>query len=815
MFQGFLQDLRSSLRAFARQPLFTLTAMCSLALGIGACVVIYSVVYAVLLKPLPYARPEQLVHVNMANPSIGSEAANGIAPMTVANILTRPDTGLSALGGQTYDYCNLTGVEQPTQLTVGLVTEQYLGVFGIQPALGRLFDQKDFRADAAPTVVLADKLWRSQFHADPGLLGQTIRIDDKPRTVVGIMPASFKEPNNVAQVWLPIQANNPMASAPGSRALDGMGRLNAATAENLHRTRAALETVAANLAATDPVNYKGWQLTVDPLGGATLAGRAQQHALWLLLGGVGCVLLVTCANVANLQLVRASARRREMGVRMALGASRTRIGRQLLAESALLAGVGGGLGLLLASWGVDGVRALLPAGFTRQDEIALDLPVLAFAVALTALVGVASGTLPMWFAARQDPAGSLADGGRAAAGGVGGARTRAGLVVAEISLALVLLAGAGLLGRSFLSLLRADPGFRTERVLTLGMSLALERYPDKARSVDFYRHVLEAVRAVPGVENVGLSTTQFFNWTMRFTFLKAGQAGDDPAAAAQAADYDAINPECFATLDIPLRRGRVFNAQDNAAAPPVMIVNEEFARRFFPAGVDPLGQKLVIVSRNDKTTLEIVGVTADLHRQGANEPVAPQMYVSCFQRPPNFATLYVRAAAHLPAESLTRPVQAAVWNLDRELPVSDVSTLAQDLHGTTSLTRLYLALFALFAGLTLGLAALGVYGTVSYSVGQRTREIGIRMAVGAQRGDVLRLVLGQGVRLILTGLGLGLAASLALARLVASLLYGVDARDPLTLGLVAVLLGAVALLASYLPARRAALIDPLTALRED
>ena len=814
MFQGFFQDLKFSLRSFARQPVFTVTAVCSLALGIGACVIIYSVVYAVLLKPLPYARPEQLVHVNMTNPAVGDESANGMAPMTVADLLARPDTGLSMLGGQTYDYCNLTGVDRPCQLTVGLVTEQYLGVFGVAPSLGRLFGKQDFRADAAPTVILGDKLWRTQFHADPGLVGQTIHIDDRPRTVVGIMPARFKDPYNVGQLWLPIQANNPMASAPGSRALDGVGRLHEATAANLRRTRAALDTAAANLAVTDPTDYKGWRLIAEPLGGALLAGRAQQHALWLLLGGVGCVLLVTCANVANLQLARASARRREWGVRMALGASRMRLMRQLLAESALLAGVGGALGVLLAAWGIDAVRALLPAGFTRQEEIALDLPVLGFSVVLAALVGAASGVLPAWFASRQDAAGSLADGGRGAAGGGGGARTRAGLVVAEISLALVLLAGAALLGRSFLGLLRASPGFRTERVLTLGMSLGTGRYPDRAHSAEFYRRAVEAVRGVPGVENVGLSTTQFFNWTMRFGFLKVGQPGDDPAVARQTADYDAINPDCLAALEIPLRRGRAFTTQDNAAAPAVMIVNEEFTRQFFP-DTDPLGQKVVITSRNDKMTLEIVGVTANLRRHGASEPVAPQMYVSCFQRPPSFATFYVRAAGGLPAESLARPVQAAIWNIDHDLPMSDVSTLARDLRGTTSLTRLYLALFVLFAGLTLGLAALGVYGTVSYSVGQRTRELGIRLALGAQRGDVLRLVLGQGTRLILAGLTLGIVASLALARLVASLLYGVDPHDPATLASVAVVLGLVALLASYLPARRAAQIDPLTALREE
>ena len=808
-------DLRYSVRALTRQPLFTLSAVCSLGLGIGACVVIYSVVYALLLKPLPYARPEQLVHVGLGNPSIGTDYFGGLAAVTVADILSRPDTGFTAFGGEFYFYGNLTGIPAPTQVTGGLVTEQYLDVFGVRPALGRLFLKSDFQPGAPPAVVLGDPLWRTQCHADASLLGHTVLLDDKPRVVVGVMPASFKEPNNVSDLWTPLQSDDPTATSPTIRSMVPLGRVKNSRGAALPQIQATLDTVSANLAAAYPADYKGWRMRVEPLGGNVLMERAQQHALWLLLGGVGCVLLVTCANVASLQLVRASARRRELGVRLALGASRARVMRQSLTESGVLAALGGGLGLLLAAWGLDAVRALLPKGFSpRQDEIALDLSVLGFAAAVAALAGVAAGALPAWFASRQDPAGALTEGGRGAAGGAGGGRTRGLLVVAEISLALVLLAGAGLLGRSFFSLLRASPGLRTERVLTLGASLSDARYPDAPKSAEFYRRVLESVRAVPGVENVGMTSTQFFNWTMNFNFLKLGQAADDPAALRQTADYDAVNPECFAALDIPLLRGRRFDARDNAAAPSVVIVNEEFARRFLPPA-GPLGQKIVLSLRRQAVTMEVVGVTANVRRHGAQEDVAPQMYVPYLQRPPAFATFFVRAAGSLSAESLTRPVQAAIWKIDPDLPISSVSTLAYDLQGTTSSTRLYLALFALFAGLTLGLAALGIYGTVSYSVGQRRREIGIRLALGAPRADVLRLVLGQGTRLILAGLGLGILASLGLARLVASLLYGVDARDPLTLVLGAVVLGLVALLASYLPARRATRIDPLIALREE
>ena len=815
MFPGLLQDLKYSLRSFARQPLFTLTAVCSLALGIGACAIIYSVVYTLLLKPLPYGKPDQLVHVGMRNPSLGEESFGGVAPAALTEVRSRPDTGFAILAGQTYDYANLTGIPTPTQLTVGDVTEGYLDVFGIRPALGRLFVAADYRPGAAPTVVLGNKVWRSQFHADPHLIGQTILLADKPTVVVGVMPPSFKEPNNVSDAWLPLMTDDPAMLSWTSRMLTPIARLADGSPATLAKARAVLRAVSANLAAAHPADYTGWEMQAEPLENVLFTNRNQNRGLWLLFGAVACVLLVTCANVANLQLVRASGRRRELGVRLALGAGRGRIMRQCLLESTLLAGVGGALALLLAAWGVDAVRALLPPGFSvRQEEIALSWPVFGFAVAVTALAGLATGLLPAWFASRQAPAGALAGGGRGAAGGGSGSRVRGFLVIAEISLALVLLAGAGLIGRSFLALVRSNPGMRTERVLTLNLSLPEKRYPDVARRAEFYRRVLESVRAVPGVENAALTTTQFFNWSMRFNFLKPGQAPADPALAWQSADYDAVNPDCFATLDIPLRRGRAFEARDNAAAPPALMVNEEFVRKFFP-GVDPLGQKIELVGSRQPMTLEIVGVTADVHRRGKDQPADPQMYVSYLQRPTTFATLLVRAGGGVPAESLTHPVQAAILQVDPDQPVTDVSTMEKARRASVGSTQLFLALFAVFAGLTLGLAALGIYGTVSFSVGQRTREIGIRMALGAQIADVMRLVLGQGVRLTLAGLALGLVAALALARLLAGLLYGVGVYDPATLLLVALLLGTVALLASYLPARRAARIDPLTALREE
>ena len=784
----------------------------SLALGIAACTIIFSVVYTLLLSPLPYPHPEQLVHVGIANPAFPDQAFGGLAPDVLRQLHDDPATGFTALAGFTYDYSNLTGIATPAQLTVGLVTADFFRVFGVAPHLGRTFLPADCRPDSPPAVVLSDELWRTQFHAAGEIIGARVTLSDRACTVIGVMPPGFKTPLT-CDVWLPLNDASPEMQPSSQRRFVTMGRLSAGGAAGRRRLRAVLETVSAGLAQTRPERYRGWRLGEHALG-STVVGLGVQRALWLLLGAVGCVLLVTCANVANLQLVRGEGRRREIGVRLALGASRGRILRHSLAESLILAALGGGLAVLVSAWGVDAVRALLPKGISPwQEQIRLSWPVLGFSVAAAVLAGAVTGLLPAWAAARREPAGvmSASASGRGASDGPGGVRTRAVLVVAELTLALVLLAGAGLMGRSLLAALRTSAGMRLERTLLINLSLSDARYPDAARTAEFYRRVLEAVGAVPGVEGTALTTTAPFGWAMDFNFLRPGQAANSPEAAKQFADYDAVNPDFFRTLEIRLLQGRAFDARDAAGMPLVAVVNEAFARRYLPPG-GVLGQKIIT---GKGVALEIVGVAGDVRRDGLDRAAPPQVYVPCLQRPVGYAALHVRAAGALSAESLKLPVEQAIWRIDPDQPIGKVTTLEQAAAESITSTRLYAVLFGTFAALTLALAALGIYGTVSYSVGQRTREIGIRMALGAQRGDVLRLVLGQGTRLILAGLGLGVVASLALARLVASLLYGVDARDPATLGLVAALLGTVALLASYLPARRATRIDPLTALREE
>ena len=807
-------DLRIGCRSLLRSPLFTLTAAGSLALGIAACTVIFSVVYTLLLRPLPYPHPSELVTLGLADPSAGEKAdVAGLPPAVLKKLRDDPHGEFSALGGFNYDYVNLTHVPTPTQLLVGQTTRDYFRVFGVPARLGRTFQDADCRLASPPTVVLSDALWRTQFHAAPGIVGQPITLADQSYTVVGVMPPGFKDAAGNCDLWTPLAEDGPEMSETSVRTLISVGRFPGGERE-IRALRAELATISANLAQADPVRFGHSRLATAPLR-TTLVEDGTTHALWLLLGAVGCLLLVTCANVANLQLVRAGARRREVGVRLALGASRARILRLCLAESFVLAAVGCGLGVLAASWGVDAVVTLLPPGSSPfQDEIRLSLPVLWFALVVAALTGVVTGLLPAWLAARQDPAGSLAAGGRGASEGPGGARVRATLVVAEIALALVLLAGAGLMGRSLLATLRTPAGLRTERTLMLNLSVPESRYARGPERTAYFQRLLAGIGAVPGVVGVGLSTTEPFNWSIPMKFLLPGQTEGAPETARQTAAYDAVNPAFFSTLDIPILRGRAFDAHDNESAPPAVVVNDAFARRYFPRG-DALGGRLTLPGAKVPNVLEIVGISGDVRRNGLDKEAPPQMYLSYLQRPQFYATLYVRAAGELGAESLTRGVEAAIWQVDADQPIGKVSTLARAVSGSVASARLYVVLFGGFAVMALLLAALGIYGTVSYSVGQRTRELGIRLALGAQRRDVLRLVLGQGARLILLGLALGLGVSLALSRLLASLLFGVAPNDPATLAFVAVLLGAVALLASYLPARGAGRIDPLTALREE
>ena len=815
-----LQDIRQSIRALARQPLFTGMAVASLALGIGVSTVIFSVVYALLLQPLPYVQPDRLVQVGMGGP-VGSatyeaEGAFGWLPPTVFKQLRHdPDSGLSIAGAFAYDFANLTGVTTPQQLTAGIVSTDYFRVFGVPAALGRFFDASDEHADQGQSVVLGDRLWRTQFHGDAGIIGRTITVDGKLHTVVGVMPADFKELNGGCDLWLPLTESSYELSAVSQRRFSVTGRLADGDAGKRARLAAYLSTLTARFAQNDPAHYKDLHFEAHPLAGNLIVGQSATRALYLLLGAVGCVLLVTCANVANLQLVRAAARRRETGVRLALGASRARIVRHALTESLVLAGAGAALGVLVAAWGVDAVAALLPTGYSpMQDGVALRAPEMWFAVAVATLSGVLTGLLPAWVASRQSPAGALTvSAGRGASEGPGGTRVRALFVVVEIALALVLLAGAGLMGRSLLASLRTETGVRLDRTLVVVLSLSSKRYPDTPTRAEFYRRLLESVGALPGVEGTALTDTPLFSWYDAFSFILPGQSADEATAHGQDAVDESVSPETFATLGIPLKRGRLFTADDRAGAPRVLVVNEAFARKFFPGG-DALGKRLTTVGTHP-AEFEIVGVVGDVRRDSLSQDAPAAGYFSYPQRPGAYAALYVRANAGIDPESLTKPVSVALARIDPDQPLGRVQTLEQAASGSVAYVRLYTALFAVFAGLTVGLAVLGIYGTVAYSVGLRTREIGIRMALGAQHGDVLRLVLGQGVRLVAAGLALGIGTALALAHLMQSLLYGVRPTDPATLAAVALVLGGVSMLASWLPARKAARIDPLRALREE
>lgn len=680
---ALLSDLRQTIRSLGRQPGFTALVVGTLALGIGSCVVIFSVVYALLLKPLPYADPARLLRVGSV--PLGGNAAGveptGLAPVTVADLQAALPAGFTGFAGATYNFVNVTRVPTPTQLTVSEVTPRYFALLGVRARLGRTLGPEDCRVSAPATVVLGDAVWRQQFAADPEVIGRTITLNDLPRTVVGVMGPGFKEPQNVAELWLPLPVDEPAMLNRAGRSMNALARL--APGARPATANAALAAAAADFARTYPAENGGWGLVAEPLAETLVSDL--RAGLTLLLGAVGGMLLVTCGA----------------------------------------------------------------------------------------------------------------------------------LVVVEIAVTLVLLAAAGLLGRSFLGLLRTSPGLRTERVLSLGISLSESRYPDAPRRAEFYRQVLEQTGAVPGVAGVAMASTTPFNWSLTFPFLLDGQTAADPGAARQSACYDAVNPDYFATLDVPLRAGRSIAAGDTADTLPVAVVSEGFVRRFLPVGRDPLGQRITFPNARVPLALTIVGVAADVRRSGLDKEAPAQVYVSYRQRPTTFATLFVRAAGTGAAEALTRPVQEAVWALNPDQPITSVSTLSAAVRNSVGPTRLYLALFGGFSALALGLAALGIYGTVTHAVGQRTREIGIRVALGATARDVLRLVLGQGAWLVGGGLVAGLAVALGVTRLLGSLLYGVGAGDPWTLGGVAALLGMVALLACWLPARRAMRIDPVEALRQE
>jgi predicted permease len=801
----FLQDARYAVRVLLKNPGFTLVAVMALALGVGANTAIFSVVNSVLLRALPFEQPERLVRVYVTVPKRGTSRS----PFSYLNFsdLRAQGKQFERLAAYSGAGAALTGGDRPEQLEGVAASGDFFQTLGARPALGRVLTAEDERPDAR-VVVISHGLWSRRFGADPKIVGQSVTLDGVSTTVVGVMPKTFSYPLDEARVdyWSPLNPQDELNRERGANYLNVIGRLGEGA--SLQGAQSEAEAVAARLGEQYPRQSGGRSVNLVGLH-EDLVGNIKP-ALFVLLGAVGFVLLIACANVANLTLARSAARQREVSIRTALGASRWRIVRQLITESLLLALAGGGLGLLLALWGLDLLVASIPEGVPRAAEIGLDVRVLAFTAAVSMLTGIIFGLVPALQVSKPDLNEGLKEGTRGSTEGGRRSRARAVLVVAEVALSLVLLVGGGLLMRSFVSLLHVEPGFDPRGVLTAGVGLPQAKYGEEQQQAAFFRQTLERVAAVPGVRYAGaveplpLSNSMMQNGLV-FEGRPAPAPGERPTTNSRI-----ITPDYLRAMGIPVLRGRAFTERDGKESPKVLLVNEAFARKHFP-GEDPLGKRVEVTIAPDMKA-EVVGIVGDVKHRSLDREPDPECYVSYLQVPSAFMTLVVRTDSEDPS-GLAASLRSAVQQVDSDIPLSDVRTMNQVVAASVAQRRFNMMLLGVFAALALVLSAVGIFGVVNYSVTQRTHEIGIRMALGAQGRDVLRMVVGQGMRPVLVGVGIGLAAAFALTRVMSSLLYGVSATDPLTFFAVALVLAAVALLACYVPARRAMRVDPMVALR--
>jgi len=807
-----LQDLRYAVRTLLKNPGFTFAALIALALGIGANTAIFSVVNAVLLRPLPFEHQERLVSIY----GVSANDAAGRFPLSYPDFVDYQKQAQSLQDIAVYSLAGTSLVnssDEPESLSGVVASADLFPMLGVAPKSGRVFTREEDKPGAAPVIVLSEGLWQRRFNSDPEIVGRQITIGGRSTTVLGVMPADFKFPVEALKVdyWMPVAAD-PGAAAfierRGGRFLNAVASLKpGVTADG---AEAELNNIALDLEKQYPGNT-GVRAGVLSLR-EDLVGDIRP-ALLVLLGAVVLVLLIACANVANLLLARAAARGREMALRAALGASRARVMRQLLTESVLLALTGGALGLLLALWGIELLVALSPDNIPRVKEIALDSRVLLFTLAVSLVTGIGFGITPALQASSSDLNETLKEGGRGSTTGRRRDLTRSLLVVSEVALSLMLLVGAGLLIKSFVRLLSSDPGYDTQRVLTVNVPLSRTKYPQPEQQANFFQQALERMRALPGVEVVAATSLLPLSGNDSIsTFTIEGRPpvvpGQEPDARQQT-----ISPDFFRALGIPLRRGRDFTARDTATQTPVIMINETFARSFFP-GEDPTGKRIRLDSETaeNKPPREIVGVVGDTRHGGLGGTSYASYYFPYLQRPARNMTLAVRATSSDSA-ALTASVRNALRELDRNQLVGEGQTMDTLVSRSVAPRRFNMLLLGVFALIALVLAAVGIFGVMNYAVTQRTHEIGIRLALGAQKADVLRLIVGRGMRLTLIGVALGLAGAFASTRVMASLLYGVSATDTFVFTGIAVLLASVALVACYIPARRATKVDPLIALR--
>jgi putative ABC transport system permease protein len=796
------KDVRYGLRTLRQRPAFTVVAVVALALGIGANTAIFSIVYAFLLRPLPFKEPERLVVVFDNQP--GLETAPASFPEF--DDWRKQSQVFEEMAALFHVNFNLTGGREPERVRGALVSENYFPLFGSSPMLGRSFSSEDHRAGAPPVVLLSQWLWQTEFGASPEVTGRKLMIDGTPYTVIGVMPATAPSlsGSNKTAVWVPLERELPWKDR-GAHYLNVFARLKPGI--SLERAQADMNLIAERL---EGEYHTGHSIRLGSFK-ERLVGDVRPHLL-LLLGAVGLVLLIACANVANLLLARATTRSKEFAIRAALGASRVRLVRQLLTESVLLAVLGGAMGTLLAMWATDLLAASWPQRIARPDQIGVDWRVLGFTAAVTLSTGLVFGLAPALFATRTDLSESLKEASSQTTTGARRSGVRHLLVISEMALATMLLLGAGLMLKSFWLLRGVDPGFRADNVLTVQLSLQAKKYVEGWQRTSFFREVLARTESLPGVEAAGaINNLPLGGGGMNGDFELEGRPPFPPGQGPMTEKYIASAGYAKA-MGIRLVKGRFISEQDTAESQGVIVINEALARRFWPEG-DPLGQRL---SWGGNNWLTIVGVVGDVRNEGLETSSGFQSYVPYTQAPPSGMTIVVRAAGGAAggnAQQLAAEVRGQVQAVDRDQPVFNIKLLETIVADSVGGQRLTTMLLSLFGALALILAAVGIYGVLSFSVAQRTHEIGIRMALGAQTRDILKMVLGQGMLLTLTGVALGLLAAFALTRVMASLLYGVTATDPLTFAAASLVLVLVALLATIIPAHRATRVDPMEALR--
>ena len=800
------RDILYSIRTMRKYPAFSVIAVLTLAVGIAANTAVFSVVNAVLLRELPYQQPNQLVMFWEDNLKMGLDQF----PASYPNFVDYRDQNQSfqSFAAFTRDDFNLTGMDEPQRIAGAQVSENFFTALGIAPQIGNVFSTEDFKA--GNSVIVSNALWRRQFNANPSIVGQPLTLNGKSFTVAGVMPAGFRFPGELfekADLWVPLHMEPALAADRATHSLFVIGRLKSQVP--ISSAQADVATIANRLQQQYESSNQGWGAKLIPLQ-EQIVGDIKPSLL-ILLGAVGLVLFIACVNVANLLIARATTREKEMAIRMAVGASRRRMIQQLLTESLVLGVVSSVLGLLLALFGILLLKPLIPESYIYVQDIGLSGTVFGFALLLSVVTAVIFGLVPAIQATKLDLNGQLKEGSGRSSAGLHRRFMRQLLIVSEVTLSLVLLVGAGLLIKSFVRLQQVNPGFKADNLLTMSMTIPDDKYPDAARQRAFFQQALQQVQGMPGVRSAAVVSKLPLGGSDKVrAFLVEGR----PALASgqqQTASYNVASPDYFSTMGIPLKKGRAFTDRDDASAPLVAIINETMVQRFFP-NEDPIGKRLILKRANPVVAPEIIGVVGDVKGQGLDAEPKPGMFVPQAQAPLPSMSLVIRSDTN--PLGLATAARRALSSVDKDQPIENIATMDQVVAKSTSPQRLNTVLLSIFAAIALVLAAVGIYSIMAQSVRQRQHEIGIRVSLGARPSQILKMVIGQGMLLTLIGVGIGLVGVFFLARILISLLYQVSTLDPLIYAGTALLLSAVAFIASYIPARRAMKVDPVRTLRD-